>query len=621
MAEETSTSSSSEEQDTRWSEERIGQTLRRFFTPEANLTEEEAEDNCRPKLDFLDRLETEITELVGLEKSGIKYEHNNHDGAKLAVKDYKKSFRITDLDETGRFTFEPKSDRKDENNEEVPPPAIWFAIRKYPYSTMYQPGIYREVLIYKNPTYDDTVYLLLGIGSVIDLAEANRFFAEGAREKIRNYDISYLLETKGKEFKDRHFIFGGTENFNRLSLCQYPCETKYLFFYRDTQMVYTSYPNNIFNFVDDVIVAKEYHVKDLDSPEFMEDLKFLLEAYKIISHTDFDFIDQPIVEIDFNELESETWAEMARKENKERNFILYGPPGTGKTYLAPKHALSLVENARMASPEEIEQSDTTQTEVNEKYRRLIENKQIEFVTFHESYGYEDFIEGITPELSKDGNIGYKLRSGAFKKLCKRARKDPGNNYVFIIDEINRGNISKIMGELITLIEETKREGKPEETRARLPYSQKYFSVPDNVFILGTMNTADRSIALLDTALRRRFMFKEMLPCPEILGELEVSGIKLQDLLRTINSRIEKEYDREHTIGHAYFIGVENIDDLAKVMEFKVVPLLQEYFYNDYRKIQKVLGTTFIKSNGSSYEVDYGAFSDPENYREFASTDN
>ncbi len=171
-------------------------------------------------------------------------------------------------------------------------------------------------------------------------------------------------------------------------------------------------------------------------------------------------------------------------------------------------------------------------------------------------------------------------------------------YVFIIDEINRGNISKIFGELITLIEESKREGAEDEESAILPYTNESFSVPNNVYILGTMNTADRSIALMDTALRRRFEFVEKMPKPELLDGVVISqngiSVKVDEMLRTINDRIEFLFDREHTIGHAFFMNLKDminpsVSDLANIFKRKVVPLLQEYFYDDYEKIQLVLG--------------------------------
>ncbi|HEC1808120.1 TPA: AAA family ATPase, partial [Campylobacter lari] len=167
-------------------------------------------------------------------------------------------------------------------------------------------------------------------------------------------------------------------------------------------------------------------------------------------------------------------------------------------------------------------------------------------------------------------------------------KDEKTNlpYIIIIDEINRGNVSKIFGELITLIEPSKRIGEKEELRVRLPYSGEEFGVPKNVYIIGTMNTADRSITSLDTALRRRFEFVEMMPKPSKLSKIE--DIDLQELLKAINTRIEYLLDREKTIGHAFFMGIKDLNDLKNVFQNKIIPLLQEYFYNDYALINAVL---------------------------------
>ena len=179
-----------------------------------------------------------------------------------------------------------------------------------------------------------------------------------------------------------------------------------------------------------------------------------------------------------------------------------------------------------------------------------------------------------------------------KHLPATVQMDEKKNHVFIIDEINRGNISKIFGELITLIESSKRIGQPEGMRAKLPYSQQLFGVPDNVYIIGTMNTADRSIATIDTALRRRFRFKEMMPDADVLKGISVEDISVSEMLARMNKRISVLYDREHTIGHAYFIPLRDnptIEQLAEIFENAIVPLLQEYFYEDYEKIRLVLG--------------------------------
>ncbi len=368
------------------------------------------------------------------------------------------------------------------------------------------------------------------------------------------------------------------------------------------------------------------------------------------------------------------------------NQILYGPPGTGKTYHTIDKALEIL-------GENLESRD----EKKAKFDEYVKNGQIVFTTFHQSYGYEEFVEGIKPNIdSEEGNskdIEYKIKPGIFKKVCERAlenednikdfnfhidklkeiakedgddpekyfklpntkysiqyrggktfrikfddmsknhkdypvsieniiklyktsstneiynsayvkailnylktqglkdyqEKDEKTNlpYIIIIDEINRGNVSKIFGELITLIEPSKRIGEKEELKVRLPYSGDEFGVPKNVYILGTMNTADRSITSLDTALRRRFEFVEMIPDVSKLSD-NCKDVNLQELLKAINTRIEYLLDREKTIGHAFFIGVENLEDLKKVFQNKIIPLLQEYFYNDYTLISAVL---------------------------------
>ena len=439
-----------------------------------------------------------------------------------------------------------------------------------------------------------------------------------------------------------------------------------------------------------------------------------------------------------------------------KNTILYGPPGTGKTYQTVNYAVAIIEGKSLKDVQA-----ENHEEVLKRYRQYRQDGRIEFTTFHQSFGYEDFIEGIRPVFSEDkeedtGEISYEIADGVFKKFCATAQPpaiDPNQNpygfseaptiwkvslastrdnpvreycmkhgcirigwdeygesitddmdyhvggktvlnaflsrmqpgdiilscytahsidaigvvtgepewhpefehykrlrtvkwlvqrknigitefrleksltlstvyrlnttvatvidvlnkngfsgaaaakgtkgpYVFIIDEINRGNISKIFGELITLIEPSKRLGQSEELQAKLPYSHEVFGIPDNVYLLGTMNTADRSIALLDTALRRRFSFVEMMPDSGVLDGIEVEGISISDLLTTLNRRIEVLFDREHTLGHAFFTPLRqspSIQTLGEIFRNKVIPLLQEYFYDDYEKICLVLG--------------------------------
>lgn len=225
------------------------------------------------------------------------------------------------------------------------------------------------------------------------------------------------------------------------------------------------------------------------------------------------------------------------------------------------------------------------------------------ITFHQSFSYEEFVEGIRPNLTDEvgGELGYILKKGILREMVDRALEDPDNEYALIIDEINRGNISKIFGELITLIEEDKRLGADNEQTVILPYSQDRFGIPSNLYFFGTMNTADRSIAMMDTALRRRFTFVQRMPQPELLTDeneepLVIKGIDIQKLLTRMNERIEFLYDREHTIGHSYFWKLTGIEDqetafstLQEIFKRQILPLLEEYFYDQWDRIRLVLG--------------------------------
>lgn len=252
-----------------------------------------------------------------------------------------------------------------------------------------------------------------------------------------------------------------------------------------------------------------------------------------------------------------------------RNLILYGPPGTGKTYWAKKIAESITEQ-----------------------------NYIRWVTFHPSYAYEDFVEGLRPSLTHNsaGNLSFEVVPGIFRRLCEQAMADSQHTYVLIIDEINRGNMAKIFGELMTLIEADKRD----VVTVTLPYSQTLLQVPSNVLLIGTMNTADRSIALLDVALRRRFAFMELLPQPECLDALsitldKVGTLNLGECLRRLNERITHLRGADYQIGHSYFLPLYNtqgeedkLSHLADIWNYQVMPLLKEYFYGQSDLLRQVL---------------------------------
>ena len=308
------------------------------------------------------------------------------------------------------------------------------------------------------------------------------------------------------------------------------------------------------------------------------------------------------------------------------SVILYGPPGTGKTYAVVERALRILLGSAGLDALPL---DTRAVQ----FRKLQHQGRVEMVTFHPSYGYEEFVEGLRPVLHADagGEVRYELHPGVFKRIALRAAAeglvkkggtteerlkrvaealdrhqyssadfqftDQTPPYVLIVDEINRANISRVLGELITLLEADKRLGAENELKLPLSSSPQHrFAVPPNLHIIGTMNTADRSIALLDVALRRRFRFEEMLPDVEVIkGELGKRGVPeplvalVVDLFVTLNDRIRFLFDRDHQIGHAYFLKIRTIQDVKTLFSDRIIPLLQEYFYGAWDKVSAVLG--------------------------------
>ena len=260
------------------------------------------------------------------------------------------------------------------------------------------------------------------------------------------------------------------------------------------------------------------------------------------------------------------------------NFIVYGAPGTGKTYSTAEYALSIIENREVDLREKnVEERKS----IMASYENYIKKGQIVFTTFHQNYGYEDFIQGLRPDTSKD-EMSFKIVDGVFKKIADKALADNDNNYVIIIDEINRANISKVFGELITLIEDDKRWGEVNEACATLQ-SGDIFAVPNNLYIVGTMNSADKSISLIDTALRRRFEFIEQKPNSKLVKD-EI----LKIILDRLNDKLVVELDStDLLIGHSYFMN-KTSEDLCKILNNSIIPLLYEYFYDNRKKVYNIL---------------------------------
>ena len=290
------------------------------------------------------------------------------------------------------------------------------------------------------------------------------------------------------------------------------------------------------------------------------------------------------------------------------NQILFGPPGSGKTYNTVNKALEILDPSYLADHER------DRAALKSRFDELVAAQRVQIITFHQSFSYEDFVEGLRAESDASAaGLRYSVVDGVFKRLCASARsKEAGEApHVLIIDEINRGNVSRIFGELITLIEPSKRAGAAEALTATLPYSKAPFSVPASVHLIGTMNTADRSLAGLDIALRRRFQFVEMSPQPDRLKGVNIAGVDLGELLAVMNRRIEALLDRDHQLGHAYFMDLASSDDvsgLAGVFRNQIIPLLQEYFFEDWERIAWVLNDQH-KPAGCQFVVEQGVRSD------------
>lgn len=293
---------------------------------------------------------------------------------------------------------------------------------------------------------------------------------------------------------------------------------------------------------------------------------------------------------DSEALKKKTCLEVARTPRASLvhplNFIIYGAPGTGKTYSTAEYALAIIENRTV---------DTRRKSYEERkavmvaYNDYVRKGQIVFTTFHQSYGYEEFIQGLRPDTHSD-KMAFITVDGVFKRIADDALDDHKNNYVIIIDEINRANISKVFGELITLIESDKRWGEVNETCATLQ-SGDIFAVPNNLYIIGTMNSADKSISLIDAALRRRFEFIEQYPNAEL-----VDDPTLRNVLTKINAILADSLESSDLlIGHSYFMG-KTADGLCGILNNSIIPLLYEYYYDNKKKVIGVL-TDALKDLG------------------------
>ena len=431
---------------------------------------------------------------------------------------------------------------------------------------------------YKNYISDNKLDILNNINEYRQLSDRNKLI------KFSNEDKSFE-----EEFNKYHNYQSKTTFSDlRSGARRYKHYLQYLEVI-DTIKDYNNNPNNYplnnshiyFKVFDD----NKYPVKaicraKLDILELQENFTFdngkrILE--KIFNHKYKKNL--TIIDVNQNSIATNTQHFMQTK-----NIILYGSPGVGKTHNYQR-IISLIENR--TSEKEIFDTITNNEKIelnNDAFKTIKDETRVEFVTFHQSYSYEDFIEGFRPQ--KNGNI--ELKNGIFKNISKEALQNKEQNYYIVIDEINRGNISKIFGELITLIEEDKRD----IYEVTLPYSKMPFTVPSNLYIIATMNSTDKSIATIDIALRRRFTFLKMKPSLEL-----VENANAKSMMKKLNIYITNTLGEDYQLGHSYFMKVQNDDDLEFIKEYKIKPLLEEYFYAEDKSVDEILNEALANSDG------------------------
>lgn len=324
-------------------------------------------------------------------------------------------------------------------------------------------------------------------------------------------------------------------------------------------------PFGLQNYTGDTDIELSHHIQSYINSQYSNDDEYYRSTY---AWRLYDYL--------IEEWKAANGMELIEKSvkllNEKKNIILQGAPGTGKTYTT---ASIIVEMERKYMP------DMSRQEIMEKYNAMVKKGLVEFTTFHQSLDYEDFVEGLKP-IVEDGHVTYNVESGIFKKISTKASDDTGHSYFLIIDEINRGNVSKIFGELITLLEPDKRKGSVNAISAILPYSKESFSIPDNLYIIGTMNTTDRSVGTIDYALRRRFAFLTVKANESIVsrqnGEI---GKKALDYFKKVYEHL-KQYPSgdidldDLMIGHSYFLA-DSEASLDLKWQYEVLPLLEEYY--------------------------------------------